>query len=73
MRLAPACRKRLSDLQPDQGIAAGQSLRFENVYRFCLKNLLAVPDPRPNRLQIARGQMFAEVTDIQIFARRLGD
>ena len=73
MRLAPACRKRLSDLQPDQGIAAGQSLRFENLYRFCLKNLLEVPQPRPNRLQIARGQMFAEVTDIQVFARRLGD
>ncbi|MGE8033202.1 hypothetical protein ACQKOC_22910, partial [Enterobacter mori] len=30
--------KRLSDLQPDQGIAASQSLRFENLYRFCLKS-----------------------------------
>jgi hypothetical protein len=35
--------------------------------------LLKLPHPRPNRLQIARGQMFAEVTDIQILARRLGD
>lgn len=36
-------------------------------------SLPEVPHPWPNRLQIARGQMFAEVTDIQIFTRRLGD
>jgi hypothetical protein len=30
-------------------------------------------EPPALLLQIARGEMFAEVADIQIFARRLGD
>jgi hypothetical protein len=31
MRLAPACRKRLSDLQPDQGIAERLQSFLNNV------------------------------------------
>ncbi|SSH71934.1 Uncharacterised protein [Klebsiella pneumoniae] len=38
MRLAPACRKRLSDLQPDQGIAECSQSFLEQRYRLWLKN-----------------------------------
>ena len=34
MRLAPAYRKRLSDLQPDQGVAVSYSFLIRNVHRF---------------------------------------
>ncbi|WP_205230547.1 hypothetical protein, partial [Enterobacter hormaechei] len=36
--LAPACRKRLSDLQPDQGIADSPQSFRKQLYCFCIKN-----------------------------------
>ncbi|MES3463860.1 hypothetical protein ABK668_06120, partial [Enterobacter hormaechei] len=38
LRLAPACRKRLSDLQPDQGIADSPQSFRKQLYCFCIKN-----------------------------------
>ncbi|MGS6427085.1 hypothetical protein, partial [Enterobacter hormaechei] len=37
LRLAPAYRKRLSDLQPDRGIAESLQLFLRQRYRFCFQ------------------------------------
>ncbi|AZL61513.1 hypothetical protein EI562_00235 [Enterobacter asburiae] len=34
LRLAPACRKRLSDLQPDQGIPVSHLFSGSKIHRF---------------------------------------
>ncbi|TXV48172.1 hypothetical protein D4M82_21335, partial [Enterobacter hormaechei] len=46
LRLAPACRKRLSDLQPDQGIADSPQSFRKQLYCFCIKKLLGIPQPK---------------------------
>ncbi|OZV03242.1 hypothetical protein CIW55_01305 [Enterobacter cloacae] len=54
MRLAPACRKRLSDLQPDQGIAISYSFLLSNVHRFGKK----ITGPQSCRRGISQSSAF---------------
>ncbi|WP_288727045.1 hypothetical protein, partial [uncultured Enterobacter sp.] len=57
LRLAPACRKRLSDLQPDQGIAECSQSFLEQRYHLWLKNYWGTLSPQGKGTNTKNGNL----------------